>query len=293
MILQRPVRKFLYKYRSNNCPYMEEEILRAITLKEIFFSTLANLNDPFEGNPTETKVSPKGIRELLRIFYSFPECKGLTITGMPVVQVAREKGFPISKAKEIASSSLAFARLIQNSYGKERRNWRKNTAAYCLSEHGDSVLMWSHYSNSHKGYCLEWIFSRSRNYGDSPTPTEVEYVNSRSTLSVLDLVNLMAWKKFRDGRISDKERAISTTRSLACEKADDWEYEGEWRFLDFIQDGDGYRAVKGLELSRVIMGTNSSQALHEKIARIVDGQIPIVCVEIDASSYSVNIPKQA
>lgn len=30
----------------------------------------------------------------------------------------------------------------------------------CLSEHGDDILMWSHYSDGHQGFCLE--FDRER-----------------------------------------------------------------------------------------------------------------------------------
>ena len=74
----------------------------------------------------------------------------------------------------------------------------------CFSQKNDSILMWSHYANSHKGFCLEYDFKMLKELITLPLP--VKYCN--------DLPN----------DIDDKLKLIFT-------KSKEWSYEEEWRLV--------------------------------------------------------------
>ncbi|MBK8112877.1 MAG: DUF2971 domain-containing protein [Saprospiraceae bacterium] len=44
--------------------------------------------------------------------------------------------------------------LLTNSFLRER--FLKSHNVFCLSEENDNLLLWSHYADCHKGYCVEY-----------------------------------------------------------------------------------------------------------------------------------------
>ncbi|MEJ8680037.1 DUF2971 domain-containing protein [Plesiomonas shigelloides] len=87
---------------------------------------------------------------------------------------------------------------------------------YCLTDNATNNLMWSHYANSHNGFCIEWN-------GDEVKPEKVEYKKKLPTINIIDL--LEANLKLR----SSEELEKSLWLALKV-KLDEWEYESEYRF---------------------------------------------------------------
>lgn len=151
---------------------------------------------------------------------------------------------------------------------------RAHMGVSSFSERVDSPLMWAHYANSHKGYCVEYDFSNS-NMSSSILP--VIYQDEIFECScVLD---------------EEKRRQIIIT---ALVKSKDWEYEKEWRMVvphmqpmksgvnvkvptpkavylgSHIIEEDRSRIIdicnnKGVEVFQMIHSQNNFKMIHQKV----------------------------
>lgn len=98
----------------------------------------------------------------------------------------------------------------------------------CFSESIESVLMWSHYADSHKGFALEYDFRPTlerpiKNVGLFP----VVYSEER-----FDISDYIAWGFLRLLGIQAKMPDMSASIKNALWKSDVWAYEKEWRMID-------------------------------------------------------------
>ena len=125
----------LYRYRS-----MESKELQGIfENREIYLPNPTSFNDPFECRPNlimykqklSTELYIRGLRKRLRPNYNKRQAEGY-----------------ISNVKIILSDTERLQKVYEN--------FMKGTGIYCLSTVMDDILMWSHYSDSHKGLCLEF-----------------------------------------------------------------------------------------------------------------------------------------
>lgn len=105
---------------------------------------------------------------------------------------------------------------------------KRYSAIACFSESVESVLMWSHYANSHKGFALEYDFRPTleqpiKNVGLFP----VVYSEER-----FDISDYIAWAFLRIIGFPAKMPDISASIKNALWKSDIWAYEKEWRMID-------------------------------------------------------------
>ena len=98
----------------------------------------------------------------------------------------------------------------------------------CFSEDVKSVLMWSHYADSHKGFALEYDFR--------PTMTKplergmlypVVYSDERFDASLY-----ITWQFMHVLGLNFKNPDITASSKVALHKSRVWEYEREWRIID-------------------------------------------------------------
>lgn len=105
---------------------------------------------------------------------------------------------------------------------------KRYSAIACFSESVESILMWSHYANSHKGFALEYDFRPTleqpiKNVGLFP----VVYSEER-----FDISDYIAWAFLRIIGFPTKMPDISASIKNALWKSDVWAYEKEWRVID-------------------------------------------------------------
>ena len=105
---------------------------------------------------------------------------------------------------------------------------KRYSAIACFSESVESVLMWSHYANSHKGFALEYNFRPTleqpiKNVGLFP----IVYSKER-----FDISDYIAWAFLRIIGFPAKMPDISASIKNALWKSDIWAYEKEWRMID-------------------------------------------------------------
>ena len=98
----------------------------------------------------------------------------------------------------------------------------------CFSEDVKSILMWSHYADSHKGFALEYDFRPTLT-----VPLErgalypVVYSDERYDESLY-----ITWQFMHVLGFHSKNPDITAFSKVALHKSKVWEYEREWRIID-------------------------------------------------------------
>ena len=126
----------------------------------------------------------------------------------------------------------------------ENRLWEetnKNVSILSLSEVNDNILMWSHYSDSHTGICLDLTFETSEELH------QVRYTDVRPQF-------YFAVVREQD---RDHERYKNGILSTLTMKASHWAYEKEWRCIDF--GGCGERPMPRGMLAGIIFDCRTSE----------------------------------
>jgi hypothetical protein len=120
----------MYHYQPLGSPEMMGWIERALLRHEIYFSSPASFNDPFD---CKVLLTAEGTRDQKIDFII--ENSGVT--------------------KEEATKALAAnPKLFENALAQIQANFGASLGVYCLSERYDDILMWSHYARAHRGICL-------------------------------------------------------------------------------------------------------------------------------------------
>ncbi|MBL4832339.1 MAG: DUF2971 domain-containing protein [Pseudomonas sp.] len=131
----------------------------------------------------------------------------------------------------------------------------KSRGVSCFSEVNDELLMWAHYSDKYKGFCLEFdtsteLFEKAK---------KVKYADEMPTLNALSV--------FTDGKRGE-------VLDLFCTKSSAWKYEHEWRVLH-SEAGTAYTYPSEV-LTGVYFGPNVSRDVLEVICLVLKGQNPSV-----------------
>ena len=243
--------KVLYRYRPSGTDYFEEEV-RQLRNNGIFLTPAAFLNDPFDCSPaieeTPLKVIANAIRDI-----------GVDKFRRFRMKRAKASGtYPPDALKTLRShyrnslSAAKFEAPIANNLFKVYKD--KDLLVSCLSEVHDSVLMWSHYAESHKGFVVEY-------HSGTPTigvttnalPLKVNYVDKRPKFTTIDIIK---W------RVQSEEQELAAgnivQEGLYLTKSSAWEKELEWRLVEPRRSRTGYYNYSNLVPMRIIVGARMS-----------------------------------
>lgn len=119
----------------------------------------------------------------------------------------------------------------------------------CLSEAPDEILMWSHYAEYHKGFCIEYTIDET-----SPLQTMAKPVKYTHEYPSLSVKNLPA--------------GVTENFLDVClyTKAKQWSYEKEWRA---IMDVGGKLYEAPAPVSAIIFGARMPEAHKRDIYEIL------------------------
>jgi len=126
----------------------------------------------------------------------------------------------------------------------------------CFTTKNNNTLMWSHYADSHKGFCIEYERDPTNDFWK-----QVEPVNYVSTVKpILELVTeIFDIKLFKSKPVNPERfpQLIDTLikKSIYC-KDKSWAYENEWRFMCSKTEPGLSRTP--LKISRIIFGLRLS-----------------------------------
>ncbi len=133
------------------------------------------------------------------------------------------------------SSYLTKMQAMGNWFDKDEDEQNKEYRILCLAERNDNILMWSHYSDNHRGVVL-----KLKCIPELDTPTlaakKVKYQESVPVIYTREeWMESLLTGKGRLSRISDEE--IFALKTLT--KSIIWKYEEEWRIFSKKSQDNG------------------------------------------------------
>lgn len=184
---------------------MNEYSERIFTHSEVYFSSPLDFNDPFD---CRIPISLEGSKEDYKAFYNRMYKK------MRPELSRYERRREISQLLKTGKhKNKEFLSQIDKTARDDIIN---NVGVYCLSEVCDDILMWSHYSYRHAGFCLQF---EATDY----TPFFGEAQKVKYTLE---------YPKLSYFKSNDDDLLYGSLLT----KSSHWEYEKEWRVI-FQQKG--------------------------------------------------------
>jgi hypothetical protein len=219
--------------------------------REVYFSSARNLNDPFEGIPK----------------YSFPSKQSLKRYLIKRGAKHKQLKFLISKGIEDLRSNFDKLRELEEDYSKL-------TGVLCFTPHSDSLLMWSHYADSHRGICIGFEinlpFDSEFGYG-----YDVEYKDEYPEICMLQLNDQMAevvnGTKNREQYYDADDMA--TKRIFTKSKC--WSYENEVRYVRTpYMEGVGLMSFPSEIIKEVIIGCEIEKNDESTVINSVRKNVP-------------------
>jgi hypothetical protein len=187
--------KKLYHY-DKFCP---KYLADTLAMQRVHFSNPSNFNDPWDCYPcfdTRQADNADYRARCIEFLQEFP---------LPHLSDSKRTLYE----RKLHADPNLFVEMLQTDFSDALRNnvvdrWR----IYCLTPKADIPLMWSHYSNHHRGICLEFDTSEPH-FGNA---AKVEY---QKTLPAIDIINITDEASF----------------NILVTKSPDWCYESEYRIL--------------------------------------------------------------
>lgn len=237
---------YFYKYEPDNT-YK----LKALRKKKIWLSSSDNFNDPFDCNIIHYNremgfIGPEIKKKVLQEIYSeFDTSRSKFINDKLLEEI-----------KEFYNSS--FLRDDEINIAINERYKQLGVCSFSSSSFSNQ-LMWAHYANNHKGYCIE--FKKKISIIINPSDVHVRSIYLVSYISSLPEQDIFSFLINPD-QIAER---------MALIKHIDWSYEKEFRLLDFENANKLINIDEvGLEISAIYIGLNSTPCVVSQLYNIAN-----------------------
>lgn len=255
------VPKFLYRYRSVEGA-AQERTQHLIETGMQYFAAPVSFNDPFDCSPDFTL---SGTEDDVRVYL-----EGMWARNSPNISEADRK----REVNDILKDPNRDPRRPENNLATAdfyRVMVRSQIGVLCLSEVRDSVLMWSHYADCHRGICL--VYETDNDFFATAQPVRYQHARPQANPIV-----------HTDAEMLDN--AIFT-------KSDAWAYEKEWRMLHY-KEGPGERPMPARCLRAILLGVTASDATKRHVQAWVktsSANAEILQTTLSPSAFEILIPK--
>lgn len=254
--IKRPSK--IYKYRSWN-DSNHQKVLKNF---ELYFSNPAEFNDPFDGQ-IPMKWGEMTYQDCFDANYKlFNSMRGN-------LNISEDKFLDFVKT-QTDSKKFYHPETVKN---EDVESWNNRIGLCSFSEIPNNDLMWSHYADSHKGFCLGFDCNLLL------TPLLFDYLEP---IDYVDQFPISNWNQ------------DSTTRFYKrfFTKNKKWEYEKEWRISkNHIEDRK--KPYNPLALKEIILGLKIDPKSREDILNIARSikWVKVFQTKLDEETYSTKIEK--
>ena len=147
----------------------------------------------------------------------------------------------------------------------------------CLCTDPKNRLMWSHYADSHEGFCVEYDYSNPCDETLNILPLPVIYSEKRP---------LIPWEAAFEKTTENMESAYRQIMLGMLTKDSAWSYENEWRiFIDRKHSAD----LKMPQISCIYLGAAITEENRNKILAIAkEKRIPVKQMKVDRGAYALH-----
>lgn len=235
------------------------DFLKTLKNDEIWLSNPIHFNDPFDC------ILNIGQENIEKQILSFLEKQ----TNNPVFQ---EMSKSFEENVDLKMKSDANNKRIRKEFEKIRKCLF--VSCFTSEKNLNKSLMWSHYANSHKGFCIGYDKEQLLKYDEIFMP--VFYKTE---------VDRPIWLHFLECMNLNEFQLIS-----AYTKSKEWKYEDEWRLLvtDKSKNGTSGFIKKFIPAKSVYIGCRASKELREQLIAICKKKgIAVYQMKIKANSFDL------
>lgn len=260
--MRKSIPEIIYRYQAFNALSLD-----ALCHDELYFSDPSNFNDPLDCNPAVERDSDREtLRQILSSLIQKRVKKEITnalqagnITDKVSNSHAKEQAQQSSENElrrikyyatnpdYTCSVEEAECRLLQSGIHSELLK-QNNRGICCFSAEYTNPLLWSHYGDQHKGFCVGYSLNRN----PKPSIHKVLYGGARTIKTSLIAKAVLN---------HDIQAQKALDQNTLLRKAEPWQYEQEWRLIGQVglQDSPLY-------LEEIIFGLRcSSSVIHSVI----------------------------
>lgn len=197
--------KIIYKYRSWSNNYHKDILLK----NQVYLSSPIDFNDPFDCKIPKNFLlidSPEKIEKYVNDVFE------------------RQKSFFLANGFNIENEKIEYAKSLTNiqKFQKEKEEIEfpmidNHYGVLCMSARWNSILMWSHYGDFHKGFCIGLNEEKMRESGLFGKGGPVTYSENFPIINPLE-----------------NEEIMITSFLQTHYKSIDWSYEEEYRFTNLM-----------------------------------------------------------
>lgn len=262
--------RFVYKYR--RCNDYAFDNLKTDT---VWLTSASSYNDPYDCAITlsfrqlNAAIVKMKLEELpyyskLRTMVSEEELNAARLSSDPVRQVSKlllrsTKDLPEDKLPAMLQSlEDAVEHVSRPTLERARKLVQDNTMICSFSAVHDSIIMWGHYAQDHKGFCIEYDVLNS-----------FDHIRRRMLCPVVYSNDLFDATKYFEAAILYPTKFNNTFAVVAAlYKSPEWKYEQEWRLIypgGIVPTGN------------YAMGTPSRVFLGSRIADADRMQLTAIC----------------
>ncbi|MGO2117323.1 MAG: tetratricopeptide repeat protein [Fusobacterium sp.] len=140
----------------------------------------------------------------------------------------------------------------------------------CFSENKDSLLMWAHYGEQHKGVCIEYINLRERIEKDKFTCFEKV---------IYEKIKTHKETEEKNGLLIDKikiDEELLTINEMCLRKHEDWKYEDEWRIINLEKENTNELYFDNMEISKIFFGMKCDVSNIRLITKLLKDRDKII-----------------
>lgn len=225
----------LYKYRDWRDDYHK----KVITKNELFLASRTKFNDPFDSSIpyryAVTELTPENI------FLKLREIEKKINPSLSENEIIN-RCYEIQKTDRFVSGAY-----WKDNYDNYLQEIDTRFGILSLTSKNDNLLMWSHYSNSHKGYCIGFdkriLFELVEG-----TLSRINYTTQMPTIPLFD------------------ETGIGANNILFA-KSSEWEYEDEYRIKKHFAANKIFQ-FPNEAVKEIILGLKLTEAEKDEILAI-------------------------
>lgn len=270
--------------------------LEALKSDRLYYSTPNNFNDPYD-----TLIYANHLQIIQDIGQNLEMCMDSYLDKLKDKNIQDAKiiagfGYAMWNGSKRDKFLENYFRQICDAVTTLKEMLRKYVKVICFSEEQQSMLMWSHYADNHKGFAIIYDkdkIENAENYTNSekliskkPILKQVTYVQQQTdlTLEIEDYVRAYKMQNLGDVVPPVPNLSQDKLRRMMTEKALDWSYEKEWRVIprhiSLEHESDlGYMLIKPMA---IILGSMCSEENQREIMDICkEKKIPVFKAELN------------
>ena len=307
----------IYKYLNT------EAAIETIKEKSVLLSCPKKYNDPFD---CDFYTPPEEIKKAFELFLDFELFKGLYgaltkseakysrfrfLAGLhkssirfAVPLIKKNKTFdyqPFLKEyhnnifKHLGKSKAKLEKEFNQMIKKKYAEIKKSVLASCFSLSFDSILLWSHYADKHRGACIEFEIDDDKNF------RKMTYCQKKPTFQLFKALAIILANDFLDEKVDYNDEEYSFVLEPLFAKSLEWIYEKEVRCIYSLKklnpsiykkykniDGKKQRLLllKMPKIKKIYLGCNMDKS-SEKDIRECSGDIPVIRMKKKKDEYGL------